>query len=401
MDLDQPAALVVTCGRGAVNALAEEIRALGLTCGEMHPTAVRLPGSLRTALRLNLWLRTAHRVLLEVAAAEADSPDDLYELVRALPWEEWLRPEVPFHLRGAAHHPALRDPRFALLRCKDAIADRFLARTGARPDSTATPVGAAVVALHWQHSRAQVFLDTSGVSLSNRGYRRNPWKAPLRETLAAAILKECGWPRPSGESLGNPMCGSGTLAIEAAWMAQNRAPGLGRNDLAFLRLQGRAAAAWKALQEEARADFRPEPNVWIGASDAHPQAVACARENARRAGVEDLIRFAVCDFRDAPRPPPPGLILMNPEYGRRLGQTDTLEPLYRAIGDYFKNHCQGLRAAVLTGNLALGRLIGLRPCRRVAIWNGDLECRLLEYELYPGTRDSRLLRKHLPPSEPQ
>lgn len=394
MNWSEQTLIVSTCGRGCAGALQGELRALGYAPRELSATAVGVTGDLRDAMRLNLWLRTANRVLFEVAAFEVDSADDLHAAVRDLPWEDWLRPDTPFHVHGVAQHPTIRDSRFAVLRCKDAIADRYVARTGARPDSTASPEGAACIALYWKDQAAQVFLDTSGLPLSRRGYRWRPWVAPLRETLAASLLLELGWPKEPAEAFIGPMCGSGTLAIEAAWIAQNRAPGLAREDLACLHLQDVDAGIWRDLQVEARARFVAAPRTWIAASDVDPQAIACARENAGRAGVEGLIRFHTCEFRDTPLPKPPGLVLMNPEYGERMGAEDRLAELYASIGTYFKDHCQGLRAAVFTGNLALGRKIALHPVRRLALWNGDLECRLLEYDIYAGTRDPRLLRKH-------
>lgn len=397
MDWSEQTGIVATCGRGCAAALQGELRALGYAPQELSPTSVGLVGDLRDAMRLNLWLRTANRILFEVAGFEIDSADELYEAVRQLPWEDWLRGDVPFHVHGVAQHESIRDPRFAVLRCKDAVADRFVARTGARPDSTSTPAGAAGVALYWKERDARIYLDTSGTPLSHRGYRLRPWAAPLRETLAAAILLECGWGRNPGEAFAGPMCGSGTLAIEAAWIVQNRAPGLARDDFAFLRLHGVAAAAWRNLRDDARAKFVAAPRAWLAASDADPRAVACARENAERAGVDGLIRFQVGDFRDAALPQPPALLLLNPEYGERLGTAEDLVPLYESIGAYFKGRCQGLRAAVFTGSPALGRKIGLRPVRRTAMWNGDIECRLLEYDVYAGTRDARLLRKHAAP----
>lgn len=386
--------IVATCGRGCADALKGELKGLGYEPTEVSPTSVGIEGDLRDAMRLNLWLRTANRVLFEVAGFEVDSPDELHAAARDLPWEDWLRRDVPFHVHGVAQHPSIRDSRFAVLRCKDAIADRFVAATGGRPDSTSAPEGAACVALYWKDNEAQIFLDTSGTPLSHRGYRWRPWTAPLRETLAAAILLELGWPKEPAEAFVGPMCGSGTLAIEAAWIAQGRAPGLGREDYAFLRLNEVDEGIWRGLKEEARSRFVAAPRTWIAASDMAPPAIACARENAGRAGVEGLIRFHTCDFRATPLPKPPALVLMNPEYGERLGLEENLAPLYESIGTYYKTQCLGMRAAAFTGNVPMGRKIGLHAKKRTAMWNGDIECRLLEYEVYEGTRDARLIRKH-------
>ena len=283
--------IVATCGRGCADVLKAELKTLGYEPQDVSATSVGLEGDLHDAMRLNLWLRTANRVLFEVAGFEIDSADDLYEAVRSLPWEDWLRRDVPFHVHGVAQHETIRDPRFAVLRCKDAIADRFVEKTGARPDSTATPEGASCIALYWKEQSAQIFLDTSGLPLSHRGYRWRGWVAPLRETLAASIVLATEWGKNPAEAFVGPMCGSGTLAIEAAWIVQNRAPGLDREDYAFLRLDGVDTEAWRTLKAEAREKFVAAPRTWIAASDVDAQAIACARENAGRAGVDGLIRF--------------------------------------------------------------------------------------------------------------
>ena len=263
MDWTEKTWIVATCGRGCADVLKAELRGLGYAPQDVSATSVGLEGDLRDAMRLNLWLRSANRVLFEVAGFEIDSADDLYEAVRTLPWEDWLRRDVPFHVHGVAQHETIRDPRFAVLRCKDAIADRFVEATGARPDSTAAAEGAACVALYWKDRDARIFLDTSGAPLSHRGYRWRGWVAPLRETLAASIVLATEWAKDPAETFIGPMCGSGTLAIEAAWIAQNRAPGLEREDYAFLHLREVDGQAWQALKAEARAKFVAAPRTWI------------------------------------------------------------------------------------------------------------------------------------------
>ena len=399
MNWTAPTTLTVTCGRGCLGALRRELAALGHPgTRDFTPTAVGVEGDLREALKLNLWLRSANRVLFEVAAFRVRNPDELYAAASTLPWEEWLAPGAPFHLHGDAEAPGLRDPRFALLRCKDAIADRFVRKTGARPDSQSDPDGAACIALHWRDGVARLHLDTSGVPLSRRGYRLRPWIAPLRENLAASILLESGWD-PAEDAFAGPMCGSGTLAIEAAWMAMRRAPGLHRESYAFQRLRDWPADAWRGLLDAARRRCLPMPAVPIAASDIDPRAVEIARDNAERAGMARHIAFSVRDFRRAEVPRAPGLVAMNPEYGERMGLEERLGPLYEAIGDDLKSRCAGLRAAVISGNPELAKRIGLRPSRRIPMWNGPIECRLLLYELYSGTRDPRLIRKHADPAD--
>lgn len=393
MDWNEKTRIVLTCCRGCAGALAREVRGLGFDgVAEDGPEAVSVEGDLADAMRLNLWSRTAGRVLFEVAAFEAETPDELYEGVSELPWEDWLRLDRPMHWRGSARGVEC-DARYALLRCKDAVADRFTARRGRRPDATPDPDGAACLALRWEDGGATVFLDTSGVPLSRRGYRLDPWSAPVRETLAAAVLVEAGWNPEGGEAVVSPMCGSGTFAIEAAWMAQRRAPGLGRK-FSFLHYADAPLGVWRALEEEARDAFRAMPGGWFAATDRDPGAVACAGRNAARAGVDKLVRLQACDFRETALPRPPALVVMNPEYGERLGEAGELAETYAAIGDWLKRSCAGMRAAVLSGNLELGRKISLKPSRRLPVWNGPLECRLMVYDLYAGTRDRRLLRKH-------
>ena len=392
-DWSEKTRIVMTCNRGCAGALAKEARGLGFGgAAEAGPEAVELEGDLADAMRLNLWSRVAGRVLFEVAAFEAWTPDELYEGVAELPWEDWLRLDRPMHWRGSARGVGC-DARYALLRCKDAVADRFTARRGRRPDATPNPDGAACMALRWEDGGATVYLDTSGVPLSRRGYRLDPWAAPVRETLAAAVLVEAGWKPEDGEALVAPMCGSGTFAIEGAWMAQRRAPGLGRG-FSFENYADAPLGTWRALQEEARDAVRDGHGVRIVATDLDPRAVACAERNATRAGVAGLVKPRACDFRDTPLPGTPALVAMNPEYGERLGEEAVLAGTYAEIGDWLKGKCKGMRAAVLAGNAELARKISLKPSRRLPVWNGPLECRLLLYELYEGTRDRRLLKKH-------
>jgi putative N6-adenine-specific DNA methylase len=394
MDWGEKTRIVLTCGRGCAGAVVKELARLGYSAETAEDgSAAETEGNLRGAMRMNLWLRTANRVLFEVGAFEAGDAEELYEGVAGLPWELWLRDDVPIHWRGAARAEGLRDSRYALLKCKDAVADRFREKRGRRPDASKSPAGASCLSLQWDGEFARIFLDTSGESLSNRGYRLEGWAAPVRETLAAAVLVEAGFDPEKGDGLAAPMCGSGTFAVEGAWMAQRRAPGLGREEWPFLRYNEAPAGMWRELVEEAREAFRAAPGGWFGASDIDGDAVAAAHRNAVRAGVEKMIRLERCDFRESALPPGPGVVAMNPEWGERLGDARELEGTYRAIGDWLKREATGKRAAVLTGNAALGRAIGLKPAKRAEVWNGPIECRLLIYELYEGTRDWRLLAK--------
>ena len=403
MDWTSPSRIVVTTSRGCEQALATELRELGLA--PLPPSdpeapardAVALDGDLAAAMRINLWSRTAHRVLFELAAFEAFSPDDLYAQVADLPWDLYLRPDRPFRWTASvADIPGLRDPRFALLRCKDAVADRFVNRLGRRPDAQSAPDGAACLHLHWHDGIARIYIDTTGRPLSMRGYRLDAWLAPVRETLAAAILIEAGFSPARHEAVLAPMCGSGTFAIEAALMAQNRAPGLLRDadSFAFANLADAPLDVWKDLRAEATAAVNYAPSTWIRATDIDGDALTCTLQNARRARVEKLIYLQAGDFRTSPIPSAPGLIVMNPPYGERIGDPAALPRLYAAVGDWLKHSCTGLRAAILTADPPLAKSLRLKPSRRIPLFNGPIECRLLLFDLYSGTHDARLLAKH-------
>ncbi len=382
--IDQTGDLIVTCGRGAAPMLAQELAALGFAARAVDDTAWRVPGALAEAMRLNLCLRSAQRVLLPVARVAARTPDELYAGLASEPWENLLHPDGYFSITTGVDMPGIRDPRFAALRAKDAIADRMVKACGKRPDSGGDR-NQSVLHLHWRENEATLCVDTSGEPLSRRGYRLQSGPAPMQESLAAACLLATPW---RGESaLVNPMCGSGTLAIEAAWIARNLAPGRGRRNFGFMHVRGWREEEWKKLKREAEHAARPRPAGPLVATDISRRAVDAARANAERAGVADDIEFGVCDFADTRIPPPPGIVLLNPEYGERMGDADQLEPLYRRIGDFLKQQCTGYLGYVFTANLAQAKRIGLHSKRRLILYNANLEGRLLEFELYTGTRD--------------
>jgi putative N6-adenine-specific DNA methylase len=345
---------------------------------------VETRGTLPDALRLNLQLRTALRVLWEIAVFNVLEPKRLYALVTELPWERWIAPDGYVCVNSFCRTPSIRDTRFAGLTIKDAIVDRLQKVFGRRPDS-GSDTGRTVVFLYWRDNEARLYLDTSGDSLSRRGYRKEPMKAPMQETLAAAVILATGWDRKG--AFVNPMCGSGTLAIEAALLASNRAPGLLRDNFGFMHILGFPREAWEALRREAEKAILPwpaEPVVY--ANDLDPEAVEAAQRNAAHAGVADGIEFGVMDFSETPMPEAGGVVVLNPPYGERLdGETD-LEYLYHGIGDFFKKRGQGYIGFVFTGSPDLGKRVGLRTRRKIPFFNSEIECRLLEFELYSGTR---------------
>ncbi len=375
--------ILVACARGITPFLRTELTDLGFPVKAELESGVETEGTLLDTMRLNLFLRTGNRVLLELARFKTVVPEELYEHLLDLPWEDILPANGYFTVTSFVQTAAIRDARFANVKCKDAIVDRIRTQCGERPDSGNERAG-AVVFLYWNQDDVKIYLDTSGESLSRRGYRKIPMKAPMQETLAAAVVMATRW---NGEgAFVNPMCGSGTLAIEAALLAQGRPPGLLRSNFGFMHIKDFNAEAWQTCRAAARALPKRKMTGRIIATDISAEAVEAARQNARTAGVEQLIEFGVCDFAETPVPPGGGVVLLNPEYGERLGSEPELEPVYHSIGDFFKKSCKGYTGYVFTGNLELGKRVGLRSSRRVLFFNSQIECRLLGFELYDGSK---------------
>lgn len=374
----------ITCAPGLVPYLQQEVEQLGYAVDSVEATGVEVTASLHDCMKLNLHLRTAFAVLYLLREFPCTGPDELYNQASACPWEELIPADGYVSIVSRGDTQSISNWTFASLKVKDAIVDRMAARTGRRPDS-GPDRNRIVIHLFWRGERAALYLNTSGNKLADRGYRRIPHKAPMQETLAAGVILATGY--DGSVPLVNPMCGSGTLAIEAALIATRRAPGLLRSNFGFLHAKGFDAVAWEVLRREARSARAPRPPTRIIATDIDDRAVEAAGRNAATAGVDKLIEFDVCDFADTPIPPDQGIIILNPEYGERLGTIGELEKTYARIGDFFKQKCAGHTGYVFTGNPALAKKIGLRASRRLVFFNAKIECRLLKYELYEGTRE--------------
>jgi len=375
--------IVITCAKGIPPLLRQEILSLDFPVLSEGKAEVVTEGTMEDTLRLNLLTRTGQRILFLLESFSAKTPDDLYKRVSRIPWEDFISEDSYFSVTSSVHNPTIKDSRFANVRCKDAVVDRIKEKRGRRPD-TGSERDKVVIHLYWTSNVCQVFLDTSGEPLSKRGYRMIPLKAPMQETLSAAVILATGW-TGDGNFI-NPMCGSGTLAIEAALIALGRAPGLLRSNYGFMHLKGFDESSFKALRRRIRAEAKDKLNGRIIATDISQQAVESAKRNATTAGVERFIEFGVCDFSETPVPGGDGVVVINPEYGERLGETEKLKETYRGIGDFFKKKCNGYTGYVFTGNLDLAKKVGLRTKRRIPFYNGPIECRLLEYDLYEGSR---------------
>ncbi len=371
--------ILITVPKGLCKFLQAEVEALGLPVKNASPTSLQTEGTTVDAMKLNLYIRTGHHVLFEISRFRARDADELYSQVSKIPWETMIPSNEYLSVVSNVQNPTIRDSRFANMRCKDAIVDRISARKGRRPDSGPEKTG-AVVSLFWREDRCIVYLDTSGEALSRRGYRRIPLGAPMQETLAAGVIMASGF-KP-GESFVNPMCGSGTLVIEAALAATGRAPGLTRQNYGFFHFLGFDIPMWEVLKREAKSNVKKTISSQFIATDINEKAVEAARKNAETAGVGQLIRFEVCDFAQTPVPPQPGVVILNPEYGMRMGSESELADTYRGIGSFFKHECQGYRGYVFTANMKLSGKVGLKSRRRIPFNSGSVECRLYEYDLY-------------------
>jgi putative N6-adenine-specific DNA methylase len=334
-------------------------------------------------MQLNLSIRTGQRVLFLLEAFDAKNPDEFYEKVSRMAWEDYIPEGEYICVTSSIETPTIKDSRFANVKCKDAIVDRMKKKCGWRPDS-GPDRDRMVIHVFWKGKQCQIYLDTSGEPLSKRGYRRIPLKAPMQETLAAAVVLATGW-KGKGSFI-NPMCGSGTLAIEAAMIALNRAPGLLRSNYGFMHLKGFEESSWRVFRRKTKAASDSRLNGRMIATDISPQAVEAARQNAMTAGVERFIEFGVCNFSETPVPEGEGVVILNPEYGGRLGEVEELKETYKGIGDYFKKKCKGYRGYIFTGNLDLAKRVGLKTSRRIPFFNSNIECRLLEYDLYEGSK---------------
>jgi len=361
----------------------QELTDLGYPIIEESHAGVFTEGTIADTMRMNLYMRTASRVLYLLKECSASTPEDLYYHTSKIPWESIVPHKNGYvSVISSIDTPSIDNTQYANVKCKDAIVDRIRSKTGNRPDS-GSETDYSVVFLYWKDTDCYIYLDTSGTPLSRRGYRMMPHAAPMRETLAAATVLATRWDKKS--AFVNPMCGSGTLIIEAALIGTNRAPGLLRNNFGFMHIQNYDIQLWQSMKEAAQKEIIPF-NGRLIASDRDAKAVQATRENAKRAGVGNLISVSRCDFKETEIPYDNGVIMLNPEYGERLGDTENLQSVYREIGNFFKQRCSGYYGYIFTGNLDLAKNIGLKTKRRIEFYNADIDCRLLEFELYDGKK---------------
>jgi len=377
--LDGRLDLAATCARGLEEVLVEELIAIGAEQITAGHGAVQFRGSVADLCTASLELRTAMRIVLRLAAGPASGRDPLYRLTSSIAWEELVAPGQTIAVEAVGRSAAFPNRAFAALLVKDAVVDRIRRRTGTRPDVDRRAPDIPIH-VHLGDDVVSVGLDASGEPLSHRGYRTGGGPAPLAESLAAGILRLVGY---DGEGpLADPMCGSGTLAVEAALIATRTAPGLARG-FAFERWPRFDFGPLRRARERAIAARRAAPSP-ILASDVDPLAIDAARRHAGAAGVGEAVRVERRDVRDLDLPPG-WLIVSNPPYGKRLGEVGPLREVYSALGDALKHGAAGCAAWLLVGEPELARSIGLKTSRRIVLYNGPIECRLLRFDLFEGS----------------
>lgn len=372
------AEMFATTAKGLEEVLAAELLGLGAANVQQVAGGVSFAGDLALLCRANLWLRTANRVLLRLADFPCTTPEELYQGVKAISWHEWLTPRLTLAVSCALKDSALTHSGYVALKAKDAIVDAMRAHFGER-SSVDTRNPDVPIQLYIKRNHCTVYLDTSGDPLDRRGYRLDRGEAPLREHLAAGLLLISGW--QGDVPLYDPFCGSGTILVEAALIAANRAPGLLRERFAFLRWPGFPEATWRHERQAAEAAQRPIGTAIMG-SDQSATTLANARANLERAGITSGVACSKRAFTDFSPDQGAGVIVCNPPYGARMGDEAELVTLYRQLGDVMKQRCSGCRAFILTRQGVLAKEVGLRPARRHVIWNGPIECRLLHFDLY-------------------
>jgi putative N6-adenine-specific DNA methylase len=369
-----------SCPRGLESLLAEELRELGAQTAESVPGGVAFEGDMRTCCRANLESRLATRVLMRLGRAPYADEQDVYEAALALRWPEWFSERHSIRVDVNAIRSPLKSLEFATLRIKDAVCDRFRADRGRRPDVD-TRFPQVRIQAFLDRASVTLYLDTSGEPLNKRGYRKDAGEAPLKENLAAGILRLTGW--DGSEPLLDPMCGSGTLAIEAAMMALAIPPGHARG-FGFERLAGFDAKAWREIREAALARAQAPRKLALFARDRYGEELKKARLNLEAAGLADCVELKQADVLDTGAPARAGVLVANPPYGARLGEDKALAEFYPKLGDTLKKFYAGWRCYFFSGDTRLPKLIRLAASKRTPLFNGPLECRLYEYRIVAG-----------------
>jgi putative N6-adenine-specific DNA methylase len=366
--------------KGLENILADELREIGAS--EVTPVnrGVNFSGSVSILYKANLYLRTALRILLPVLKFKASNEEQVYRNIMRMDWSQYMSYKSSFSIDVVSFSNTFRNSHYLELKVKDAIVDQFRNKTSLRP-SVDKKNAEIRINIHVQETFFTVSLDSSGESLHKRGYKKENHTASLSEVLAAGMILLTGW---KGEGpLVNPMCGSGTIAIEAAMIAMGIYPGITGRSYAFQNWPDYDSLLFERILEN-MPDIKKQ-KLEVIASDIDPEAIRISKTNARQLGLEKEIKFQVGDFLKSPQLDKEAMLLMNPPYGERLA-VDDIKELYTGIGTSLKHNYPGSEAWILTANMEAGKFVGLKPDRKIVLFNAGLECRFMKYTLFKGKR---------------
>ena len=372
--------LFVTCPRGLEAPLSQELEQL--KCQDIRAVdgGVAYKGGMEQVYRINLHSRTASRVLLRLTKSGYRNEQDIYKAAKNIRWTDWFDLEQTFKVKVEGKRAQVKSLDFVGLKIKDAVCDMFRDACGARPSVGKIRPDIRIHAFIDERD-IQIFIDTSGEALFKRGYRQDTGEAPMRENLAAGLLLLAGY--DGTQPFQDPFCGSGTIVIEAAWIATRRAPGLMRR-FGFEKLKNFDAALWKKLQHEAETQIRPAPAP-ISGSDNDRHMIRAAVANAQAAEVDTFVRFEVKDAQDTRPNGEGGILISNPPYGVRLAEVQALQALYPQLGAWLKQHYAGWLAGMFTGDRDMPKFMRLSPKRKIPLYNGNLDCRLFLMDMVKGS----------------
>jgi putative N6-adenine-specific DNA methylase len=370
-----------TCPRGLEAVLVSELAEFGAKNIQPTDGGVAFGGDMLLCYRANLESRIATRILWQVGRGRYVNEEDLYQGVFKLDWPQWFDVKRDFMVKVTGVKCPLKSLEFATLRIKDAICDRFRQKVGSRPYVDTREPDVRVHA-YLAAEEYQLYLDTSGNPLYQRGLRRASVEAPLRENLAAGIIRLSGW--QPGTPLLDPMCGSGTFLLEAAMMALDIAPGSDRH-FGFEQLRNFDATGWDKLRSQVLGRAKPVGFQKIYGSDADLRAVRVSRENLKQAGLLDAVQLSHVDMTEVPAPAESGVLIANPPYGIRIGEDEALAALYPKMAEALKKRFAGWNTYFLTNDMRLPKLMRLAPSKRTPLFNGPLECRLFEIRMVAGS----------------
>ena len=372
--------LFVTCPRGLESVLHAELAAQG--CTDLAPTdgGIACTGGLEQVYRANLHSRTAGRVLLRLTKAPYRTEHDIYKPARNIRWQDWFTPADSIKVHVESKRVRIKNPAFVGLKIKDALCDAFREACGIRPSVDKARPDVRVHAFVGERE-VQIFLDTSGEALFKRGYRQDAGEAPLRENLAAGLLLLAGY--DGKQPFQDPFCGSGTIVIEAAWIAAGRAPGLMRR-FGFEKLKNFDRGAWEEIRRQAAARIKP-PSAALSGSDNDRRMIRTAQANAQAAEAGGWIEWDVCDAQAARPNGEGGIMISNPPYGVRLAEVQALQALYPQLGTWLKQHYAGWLTGMFTADRNMPKFMRLSPKRKIPLYNGNLDCRLFLMDMVEGS----------------